>query len=141
MQTTSIWNAASWTQLQVVAAAASAVLCCDWLSAHRFVRAQADGRIVVWPVGERRPAKSVSFTASQVLPSFTRFYWVLLGFNWVLLGFTGFYRVLPGFNWALLAFLGVTGCYWVLPSLTGFHWVSLGFTEFFWFSLGFPRFS
>ena len=103
MQTTSIWNAASWTQLQVVAAAASAVLCCDWLSAHRFVRAQADGRIVVWPVGERRPAKSVSFTASQVLPSFTRFYWVLLGFNWVLLGFIGF-------DWVLLGF-------------TGFDWV------------------
>ena len=37
----------------------------------------------------------------RVLPSFTGFYWVLLGF-------TGFYRVLPSF--------------------TGFYWILLGFT-------------
>ena len=45
------------------------------------------------------------------LPSFAKFYWVLLGltgFDWVRLGFTGFYRVLPGF----------TGFYLVLLSFT-----------------------
>ncbi len=40
-------------------------------------------------------------TSESRLPSFTGFYWVLLGFTEfyrVLLGFTGFYWVLPGFT-------------------------------------------
>ena len=48
-------------------------------------------------------------------PSFTGFYWVLLGF-------TEFYRVLLGF----------IGFYWVLLGFTGFYWVLLGFTGFYW---------
>ena len=39
-----------------------------------------------------------------MVPSFTRFYWVLFGFYWVLLGFTGLYWVLlgfPGFSWVV----------------------------------------
>ena len=72
-----------------------------------------------------------------VLPSFTRFYLVLLGlprFNWVLPIFTGFYWVPQGFTGFLLGF---TGFYWVLPSFTGFYWVLLGFTGFYWVLLGF----
>ena len=58
---------------------------------------------------------------TEILPSLTGFYLVLLGytwFYWVLLDFTGFYWVLLGF----------TGFYWVLPSFTGF---SPDFTGFY----------
>ena len=70
-----------------------------------------------------------------VLPSFTGFYTVLFGFTqfyWVSPSFTGFYLVLldyTQFYWVLPSF---TEFYWVLPSFTGFYWVLLGFTEFYW---------
>ena len=68
-----------------------------------------------------------------VLPSFTLF-------NMVLLGFTGFYRFLPIFPSLILFFWVLMGFYLVLPSLRWFYWVLLGFTGFYWFLLGFTEF-
>ena len=54
---------------------------------------------------DRTPTGQLAFTqfyrVSHVLPGFTGFYWVLLGFtccSLLLLGSTGFYWVLPGFT-------------------------------------------
>ena len=63
-----------------------------------------------------------------------RFYWVLLGFAWVLLSFTEFYWVLLGFTGFHLVLLGFTG---LLPGLVkgcliGFYRVLRLFTEFYW---------
>ena len=57
------------------------------------------------------------------LPSFTGFYWVLLGFigfHWAVLGSYGFYRVFTGFLPEII------GSYWVLLGFIGFHWAVLG---------------
>ena len=51
-----------------------------------------------------------------LLPSFTRFYWVLLSSTVFFLLFSGFYWVLPGLT-------GFTGFYWVF---TRFYRVLLG---------------
>ncbi len=81
----------------------------------------------------RRENFLISFTRFSwvycILPVFSEFSWVFLGytgFYWVLLGFTGFYWVFTGFllvfYWALLGF---NGFYWILPvilSYTGFYW-------------------
>ena len=58
------------------------------------------------------------------LPSFTQFYWVLLGF-------TQFYWVSLGLTRLSCVLLGFTQFYWVLPSFTGFLWVILGCTGFY----------
>ena len=57
---------------------------------------------------------SFRYEFDQVVPGFTGFYWVLLGF-------AEFYRILPGF----------TGFYWVFLGFIGFHWALLVFTGFF----------
>ena len=70
-----------------------------------------------------------------MVQSLTKFYWVLpsfTGFYLVFLGFTQFYWVLPSFTGFYLVLLGFTQFYWVLPSLTGFYLVLLGFTQFYW---------
>ena len=59
----------------------------------------------------------------RVLPSFTEFYRVFLGFFGlypVLLGFTKYYRVLPSFSPSHLFLLASIGWYWVF---TKFYWV------------------
>ena len=58
------------------------------------------------------------------------FFWLFIGFYWV---FTGLSRVLPGFTGFYLVLLGFTGFYWVV---TGFSWVLPSFTGFFWVLLG-----
>ena len=71
--------------------------------------------------------------ARRVLPSISEFYLVLpsfTGFCKVLLGFTGFYLVLPSCTGFCLVLPSFTGFYWVLPSFTGFCKVLLGFTGF-----------
>ena len=61
---------------------------------------------------------------------FIGFYWVVTGFDLVLLDFTRFYWVFKGFYWVSL---GLHGC-------TRFRWGFLGITGFYWFSLDFTRF-
>ena len=87
------------------------------------VHALSSARSVRRNIGQSNRVAAVHF--SWVLPSFTGFYRVWLGFtafDWVWLSLTGFYRVLLGF----------TEFYWVLPGFIGFYWVLLGFTWFYW---------
>ena len=93
-----------------------------------------------------------------VLPNFTGFYLVFMGFTdftgfyWVftecylvILGFTGCYLLLLGFSvftgfyWVLLVFIAFycvlpsfTGFCWVLPNYSGFYWVLSPLTGFYW---------
>ena len=64
---------------------------------------------------------------SRVLPSFTGFYRVLLGFkpNGCLL-----FSKSKGFLLSFILFF-FTEFYWVLLGFTGFYWVLLGFTDFY----------
>ena len=58
----------------------------------------------------------------RVLPSFTEFYWVALCFTVMYCVFTQFYLVSPS----------CIGLYRVLPSFTEFYWVVLCFTGMYW---------
>jgi len=55
-------------------------------------------------------------------------------FHWVLPIFTGFYEILLGFIRCYLVLLGFTGFYWVLSISKTLDWVSLRFTGFYWVS-------
>ena len=82
----------------------------------------------------RRPLDSIPFVNS-IRTRLASCKFVIWGpanvFYWVLPGFTGFYLVLLGFYQVSARF------YWVLPSLNGFYWVLPSFNGLYWVSTGF----
>ena len=72
---------------------------------------------------------------SELYRVFTGFLPTFTGFYWVLLGFTGFYLVLLRFTEFYWVLLGFTEFYWVLLGFIWFYWVLLDFTEFYKISI------